>query len=218
MNIMTAPTIGRQGYWSSFYAAESASSKLMPPSQFAAFVAPEIEPECALFDIGCGNGRDSLFFAELGFKVVALDASGTAIEYARAKSEERGLTNIQFLQEDITSPALRRSISELGRKSACVYSRFFLHAITESEQAQFFNSLADTLLPGHRVAFEYRVTADQAIEKEAPPHYRRYQDSADVNAQIEALGFKALYVVEGQGFAKYKAEDAIVARCLFEKA
>ncbi len=218
MTMMTEPTIGRQGYWSSFYAAESAGNKLMPPSQFAAFVAPEIESECALFDIGCGNGRDSLFFAELGFKVVALDASEVAIKFAKNKSEERGLKNIQFLQEDITSPALRKSISQLGGKTACVYSRFFLHAITEREQVQFFNSLADTLLPGHRVAFEYRVTADQAIEKEAPPHYRRYQDSADVNAQLEARGFKALYLVEGQGFAKYKTEDAIVARCLFEKA
>ncbi len=217
MDKVTTPVIEREEYWYSFYAAKSVGGKLMPPSQFAAFVAPEIEPECALFDIGCGNGRDSLFFAELGFKVVSLDASETAINVALEKSRERGLTNIQFLQENVTSPALRRSISQLGEKTACVYSRFFLHAITESEQMQFFDALADTLLPGHSVAFEYRTTADQALEKEAPPHYRRYQDAADVNAQLEARGFKALYTIEGQGFAKYKAEDAIVARCLFEK-
>jgi len=218
MNKMISPAIEREGYWSSFYAAKSVGGKLMPPSQFAAFVAPEIEPECALFDIGCGNGRDSLFFAELGFKVVSLDASETAILVARKKSAERNLTNIQFLQENITSPALRMSIGQLGGKMACVYSRFFLHAITESEQLQFFDVLADTLLPGHRLAFEYRTTADQFLEKEAPPHYRRYQDCADVNAQLEERGFKEIYSIEGQGFAKYKAEDAIVARCLFEKA
>ncbi len=217
MNLMTAPAIEREGYWSAFYSAKSGGGKLMPPSQFAAFVAAEIEPECAVFDIGCGNGRDSLFFAELGFKVVSLDASNAAITVARAQSEERGLKNIQFLQANITSPALRSSIDQLDGKAACIYSRFFLHAITEGEQVQFFDTLADTLLPGHLVAFEYRITADQAIEKEAPPHYRRYQDAVDVNSQLEARNFKALYTVEGQGFAKYKTEDAIVARCLFEK-
>ena len=214
---MSTPATDRDDYWASFYAAKSKGGRLMPPSQFAAFVAQEIEPECALYDIGCGNGRDSIFFAEMGFKVVSLDASEAAISVARQKAGERGLDNIQFLTENVKGPALSTSIRQLGGKTACVYSRFFLHAITEDEQSAFFDALAETLLSGHRIAFEYRTTADQALEKDAPPHYRRYQDAAAVNAQLADRGFTQLYAIEGQGYAKYKAEDAIVARCLFEK-
>ncbi len=214
---MIEALLERDDYWASFYSKKSAGATLMPPSQFAAFTATEIEAESAIFDIGCGNGRDSVFFAELGFKVIALDASKTAIEVAKEKADARRVPNIQFLNANVTSPRLDSAIRQLGPRSACIYARFFLHAITHEEQTQFFSALNDALLPGHRVAFEYRTTADQALEKEAPPHYRRYQTAENVDAQLTALGFKKIYGAEGQGFAKYKAEDAIVARGLFEK-
>ncbi|HKK86161.1 MAG TPA: class I SAM-dependent methyltransferase [Roseovarius sp.] len=214
---MTDALLERDEYWASFYSRKSAGAALTPPSQFAAFTATEIEAESAIFDIGCGNGRDSVFFAELGFKVIALDASETAIEVAKEKADARGVSNIQFLNANVTSPRLDSAIRQLGSRSACIYARFFLHAITHEEQAQLFSALKDALLPGHRLAFEYRTTADQALEKEAPPHYRRYQNAEDVDTQLTGLGFKKIYGIEGQGFAKYKAEDAIVARCLFEK-
>jgi SAM-dependent methyltransferase len=40
------------------------------PSQFAVFVANEVAP-ARLLEVGCGNGRDSLFFSSAGFDVVA---------------------------------------------------------------------------------------------------------------------------------------------------
>ena len=93
-----------------------------------------------------------------------------------------------------------------------------MHAITEEEQRIFFEKLSVKLKPGHKLALEYRTTADQFLEKDAPPHFRRYQDAAAVNAALKDLGFCLLYAQEGQGFAKYNEEDAIVARALFKKA
>ena len=41
-----------------------------------------------LLDLGCGAGRDALFFAEAGMHVVALDFSESALENLRIKSQE----------------------------------------------------------------------------------------------------------------------------------
>ena len=48
-------------YWDNFYSG--VDLKLGIPSQFAAFVAMEyLEKVNTILDIGCGNGRDSVFF------------------------------------------------------------------------------------------------------------------------------------------------------------
>lgn len=207
----------REDYWTRFYSEKSRSDSLQPPSQFAAFVAQEIEPGSAIFDIGCGNGRDSLFFAALGFKVMALDQSEKAIDATRKSISERGITNLHCVVGDVTGPYLGNAISGLGSRTACIYARFFLHAITEKEQNIFFQTLSEKLQPGHRLVLEYRTTADQFLEKYAQPHYRRYQPAEHVNTALKGLSFQLLYENEGQGYAKYKDEDAIVARSIFKK-
>jgi len=207
----------RKNYWSSFYSAHSKYGKLTPPSQFAAFVAQELEPESAIFDVGCGNGRDSIFFAEMGFKVIALDASEDAIKFVTKAARERKIENLRAVLSDINSPVFRETLGELKHNKACVYARFFLHAISEDEQEAFFSAISDLLQSGNWIAFEYRTAKDQPLKKEAPVHFRRYQPAERVNEKLQDLGFKLLYAIEGQGYAKYKTEDAIVARCLFKK-
>lgn len=214
---MNEQFVDRKGYWASFYSAESRGRSLMPPSQFAAFVAQELEPASAIFDVGCGNGRDSLFFAEMGFKVVSLDGSKDAIRFVEEQAKERDLENIKFIVGDIKGPKLREAIEQLESKKVCIYARFFLHAISEKEQEIFLETLSDNLRPGSLVAFEYRTVDDQFLQKEAPPHFRRYQSSESLKAKLQDAGFEEIYAIEGQGFAKYKMDDAIVARCIFEK-
>ncbi len=207
----------RQRYWKVFYSQKDILDRLLPPSQFAAFVAQEIEPGSAIFDVGCGNGRDSIFFAALGFKVIAMDLSESAIDAVRERTLERGLSNLNCVVGDVTGPHLADAINALGERDACIYSRFFLHAITEDEQTHFFETLSSQLKLGHTLAFEYRTNADQFLEKHAPPHFRRYQSAQSVNSALEKLGFTLVYETEGQGYAKYGDEDAIVARGIFRK-
>ena len=46
------------------------------PSPFATWVADRLEPRQHILDVGCGNGRDSVYFAEQGHRVTALDGTG----------------------------------------------------------------------------------------------------------------------------------------------
>jgi len=45
-------------------------------------------------DWGCGYGRDSLYFLELGFDVVGVDVSNEAVALARAAYKRRQATGI----------------------------------------------------------------------------------------------------------------------------
>jgi 2-polyprenyl-3-methyl-5-hydroxy-6-metoxy-1,4-benzoquinol methylase len=56
-------------------------------NQFLVEVAADLEPGTAL-DLGCGQGRNALWLAELGFTVTGLDLSPVAIEQARANAAE----------------------------------------------------------------------------------------------------------------------------------
>ena len=74
-NIVEHP-IDNTDYWNLYY-----QNKLCPtsPSPFARYVSTLVEPGRTLAELGCGNGRDALYFASLGLDVVAMDLSEAAI-------------------------------------------------------------------------------------------------------------------------------------------
>src|SRR5687767_12996419 len=44
-----------------------------------------------VLDLGCGNGRHAIYFAEQGFKASGIDVSPQAIEWASEWSKRKGL-------------------------------------------------------------------------------------------------------------------------------
>lgn len=54
-----------------------------------------------LLDVGCGNGKDSIYFAKKGLHVTAVDFSSTAIEQLKQTIAEKALSNINTIKEDI---------------------------------------------------------------------------------------------------------------------
>lgn len=205
----------RERYWNDFYSSTEAK-KLGTPSQFAAFIAQEAGCACLIIEVGCGTGKDSLFFSSYGFDVVAIDGSEMAIRKCQAAMGER----ISFVHASVGSadflPALCKA-REASHNAALVYARFFLHALTDNEERAFFGDLAAALRPGDRVALEYRTVRDATGEKVTPVHYRRYIEPFEVFASAGRLGFVVEYAVEGFGYAKYKQDDAYVARCILKK-
>jgi SAM-dependent methyltransferase len=67
----------RRAYWNAYYRACSVPSL---PSQFAVFVLGELNEPCAVVDVGCGNGRDAIFFARQGIPTIGIDGSPAAVE------------------------------------------------------------------------------------------------------------------------------------------
>ncbi len=207
----------RRAFWDQFYAKSAGSWELTLPSQFAAFVANEIDRQSHVIDVGCGNARDSFFFSRHGFKVTGMDASEAAIASAQKHAQKQGGDDLEFVQTNLEDGLIERVLSERRSEIVCVYARFFLHAITDDEEDALIRALRSECRPGDVVAFEYRTLADRATTKIAAPHFRRYVSATDLDSKMEASEFRKCYGVEGSGFAKYKTEDAIVARAIYEK-
>lgn len=62
-------------------------------------ILPPVKPYRVL-DIGCGEGKDAVFFAKCGYLVTAFDISGPGIEKAK-RLAEHNKTNVNFFQADI---------------------------------------------------------------------------------------------------------------------
>ncbi len=73
------------------------------PSRFLVDNMPLIKslvPGIRALDIACGEGRNSIFLAEEGFRVTGIDISPAGLEKARRWMERRGL-RIDFRQADL---------------------------------------------------------------------------------------------------------------------
>lgn len=207
-----------EAFWQNFYDGQLKDKTLLPPSQFAAFMAQELSPESSIVDVGCGNGRDTIFFSLLKFDVVGIDASEQGIAVARANADVLGFKQTQFHNSLACSDRLLAEITSRAGQDLCIYGRFFLHAITQDEQDALLALLSDNLSVGHKLAFEYRTYEDENLLKIASPHYRRYQSAQQLDSQLNALGFDKVYGTQGQGLAKYQDEDAHVARGIYVRA
>jgi tellurite methyltransferase len=75
----------------------------------------------ALLDIGCGEGRDSVFFAHNGYKVTGFDSSAEGVKKSLARADQLGLS-IDFFQADINEYRLQEFYE-------VVYSSGALHYI-----------------------------------------------------------------------------------------
>jgi SAM-dependent methyltransferase len=203
-------------YWDHYYAGRCAS--LMPPSQFAAFVLGECGDHHFVLDVGCGNGRDALFFGSHGKRVLGIDGSPTAIELCRTAAAAAGIENVDFDTADVSSRDLEiKSAHHLKNNGApLIYARFFIHAITEQEERKFLLFARSHLGQG-TLAVEFRTMRDEALHKVTEGHYRRFVDPVAFAGRARDVGLDVVYLVEGFGMAKYKKDDAFVARVLLRR-
>ncbi|WP_052254276.1 MULTISPECIES: class I SAM-dependent methyltransferase [unclassified Leisingera] len=210
-------TIDTKDYWDAYYGKKERPAV---PSQFAAFVLNEFSDRQRFVDLGCGDGRDSFFFAMHGKSVRGIDGSASAVSLCQAVAERRGVDNIGFSQLDMQDAAACSSFLEQNAADwgdAIVYARFFLHAIDEDAEANLLRLAAGLVGDRGRLCLEFRTPRDQFQTKVTSEHYRRYVEPLQVIASAGRHGLTCTYLAEGFGFAKYKADDAFVARMVLER-
>ncbi len=204
-------------YWDAFYAMEGMRRI---PSQFAAFVLNEFSDKTTFIDCGCGNGRDSFFFAAHQKNTIGVDASPVAIKKNQADAASLGMENLKFLTLDFSDPV---SLHEFTERQGCsipnavLYARFFLHAINEIIEANFFDFCTKLMDETSVLCVEFRTEKDASRHKETAAHYRRFIGLEHVMNVAMQYGLKLTYSVEGCGYAKYRGDDAEVARMIFKK-
>jgi SAM-dependent methyltransferase len=202
-------------YWNRFYSKSSGVP--VSPSQFCVFVSTEVDRNIPIVEFGCGNGRDSFYFANQGFLVFASDISQEAIKSDQGSSG----CGAMFWECDCTDAAGVADLILKAREinpTIAVYNRFFLHSIDEHQQQAFFSALGKTLVSGDKLYMEFRCNLDEDLPKVyGKSHYRRYVETKEILLNLTNLGFEIKYEVTGQGMAAYKNEDPFVSRVIATK-
>ncbi len=91
--------------------------------------------------MGCGTGENALHFAGLGHEVVGIDAAPAAIQQARAKAEERGLSATFLLHDAL-------DLGSLGGSFETVIDSGLFHTFSDADRERFVESLEAVLPPG----------------------------------------------------------------------
>eukprot|EP00571_Detonula_confervacea_P009055 CAMPEP_0172315780 /NCGR_PEP_ID=MMETSP1058-20130122/26276_1 /TAXON_ID=83371 /ORGANISM="Detonula confervacea, Strain CCMP 353" /LENGTH=232 /DNA_ID=CAMNT_0013029943 /DNA_START=93 /DNA_END=791 /DNA_ORIENTATION=- len=204
-------------YWNNFYARFSVSH----PSQFCVMTSVEAERDRPIVEFGCGNARDSVYFATHGYNVHACDLSKEAIELNVEKSKD--IPTLEFNLVDASNADQVQAVVDKARAqnnadNVNVYTRFFLHSIDATQENKFFAALSNALVEGDKLYFEFRSKMDETLDKvHGKEHYRRYVDTPKMMEDLTKIGFAVVYEMTGQGMAKYKAEDPFVSRIIARK-
>jgi SAM-dependent methyltransferase/tetratricopeptide (TPR) repeat protein len=207
-----------QAYWRQFYREH----RIDGGSSFARFVAGRLPAGCTVFDIGCGTGRDAIFLASRGHRVVGVDRSAEAVERARQAAREAGLAAVRFAQLDAASREQLAGIltgeaagNRPGAGEIVVYLRFFLHSVDESTEDTLLAGLVDVLPGGFRLCAEFRTTQDGRRPKRYGDHYRRYLDEQRFAEKlIQTWGFTIEHSEAGTGLSPFEGEDPHLARVI----
>lgn len=198
-------------YWNEFYSHQPRSAP-MTGSTFSEFVADTLSQVHSIVEVGCGNGRDTRFFASRGLRVLALDASEEAILVCANNQEQA--QSAEFVHASIEDAGEKvRVFSASAQLPLCFYARFVLHAITEDQERSFYRLITETVPPGSFVALEYRTNDDELAPKVyGSTHYRRFIDHQAVCQTMMSLGFDCLHEIKGSGLAPHRGEDPVVGR------
>lgn len=86
--------------WNERYRTKELIWSAGPNETFAQEIG-KVAPGKAL-DLGCGEGRNAIWLAELGWEVTAIDFSEVAIDKARQIADRRGV-NVNWIRDDVST-------------------------------------------------------------------------------------------------------------------
>lgn len=197
-------------YWTEYY-----KKNLAPvlPTKFAQDILPELQKGKNILDIGCGNGRDSIYFSQNDISVTAIDQAESMIKKLKNDYEGSGIT---FIANDF----IEENDFETGSFDY-LYSRFTIHAITEDEEIRLIKKAYKILKKDGMFFIEVRSIHDELFGKGQKVarnafiydnHFRRFVKLEEIINHLEAEGFEILEKEQGRDFAAFKEENPIVIR------
>lgn len=204
-------------YWEGFY---NNFRSPYPPSPFSVYCLNKyLKRGMCLVELGCGNGRDAVFFAEHGLKVIAIDQCRNELDFLR---EQQNFSNLRWICSDFS-----RLDKELGTGQV-VYSRFTLHAIDAESERRTLDWSTAFLQPGGYFCIEARGIQNEIYGKGRPVngernafiyegHYRRFLVFEELCASLKKRGFLFEEASEENGIAPWNGQDEIFIRVIARK-
>jgi len=207
-------------YWDSYYSGNR--TDISEPSGFAQFAMEQIQADGShigkkLIDLGCGNGRDSMYFCKSGLMVTAVDSSKSAIK----SIDERQMPIFAVCNDFVNTRAL-----------TCVdydycYARWSIHAITQAQQDELIPNVYRGLKDGGLLFIEVRTVSDAKYGQGEPlgeheyffdDHYRRFIVPDRLVAQLDDEGFCIVSCEQSDTFSVVGGDSPTLLRLVARKS
>ena len=197
-------------FWNNYY---SSQSRRMPNSSFSEFVLNYIkEPSGkSLLDIGCGDGRDSVYFANNKIQTEGIDFSTSALNNKNNNNNKL----LKFTELDLLD------IDKLNNSYDYAYCRFLFHAISED--------IEDVILKWLRKNIKNSIFIETRIHNKLQPnveetHYRRYFTEEEFKKTLKKYNHNIIFSESSRNFSKYKKiynvedlkDDPLLLRLIIE--
>jgi len=215
-------------YWEEFYRKASNINDLVRCSTFAEFCQDNFFSETkSIVDLGCGTGRDALYFAYRGHDVLAIDQSLDA-NLVRQNPHY----NLEYLATDFIRPKYYKEEGDVteyhptSRRLNVFYSRFTLHSITKEEQEDLLSVVSRCLEPNGLFCIEARTVNDPKFGVGehisdttyfSDGHARRFIDSGEFLNTVLSMGFKLRYFNECNNLSVHKDDNPVLMRVILER-
>tara|TARA_X000001036_G_C20508457_1_gene736986 strand:- start:317 stop:952 length:636 start_codon:yes stop_codon:yes gene_type:complete len=177
-----------RSYWNNYY---STNNKVLPHSDFSSFVSENLNTNSTLIDIGCGDGRDSIYFSDKKIITTGVDISEKVIN--KNKEYENEYLNFEVLDLE--------NINSITKKFDFAYCRFLFHAISEDIENQLLEWFGENI--NSRIFIETRIKDTKQIVI-TENHYRRYFEEQYFVNKVQKAGFKVLFNQTSRSFSQYK--------------
>lgn len=132
------------GAWDDAYLHNRAPWDIGRPQPAILRIADAGELQEPVLDSGCGSGEHALLAATDGLIVTGVDISRLAIEQARAKARQRGLS-AEFLVGDVLDLP---NVERLDPPFRTVIDTGCFHTFTDEDRVRYAASLAAVVEPG----------------------------------------------------------------------
>jgi tellurite methyltransferase len=160
-----------------------------------------------LVDLGCGEGRDSIYFARRGYRALGVDISSVGVRKAELRASRLGV-NVRFLVGDIRTYRLRHRVD-------VVFSSGALNNLPRRTRAARFEHFKANTAPGGINA----MNAD--VEKPYIPPQTTNRFASPFRSG-ELLGYywdweildsgQGEFISKASGVPHRKAMDVVIAR------
>ena len=142
-------------YWNQKYSVPNAFGE--GPTKLA-LMAYEIIKKTkvkSILDLGSGQGRDSLFFAEQKYSVTSVDFSPEAIHFVSESAKHRDLLNIKTIVHDLRKDLI------FNKKFDLLYSNLALQFFNANELKEIFKKIHHSLADEGQFIFSTKKAGDK---------------------------------------------------------
>ena len=202
-----------KNYWNNYYRDTKLTLK---PSSFSQKCLKTLKHyKGDLYDIGCGNGRDTIFFNRSKINCFGIDQSTKAVKSNKKKF-------LKFKKNFVKSDFVKYPYLKI-KKNFSISSRFTIHTINKKQEKIFFKSIhklknLDYLFIEVRTIHDDLFGKGRKISKHeyVTSHYRRFINPIELKKEIRKT-FRILEYKVSKGLAVFKKENPKVLRIIAKK-